>query len=147
MKLNVPVTEEQHKNADLEYAELVKRQRKAFYSIADKLISRELLTSFEAEIAASIIKAHATRMSEVRPREPGKPAKLPGELVVEYGALTVFDNLSQNAALVRLSEKYQVSETAIKKHLGLIGKTKEAYIRKQETVDIINSMQHSKNNS
>lgn len=147
MKINVPITEEQHKIADLEYAELVKRQRKAFYSIADKLIAHELLTSYEAEIAAAIIKAHAARMSEVRPRNPGKPARLPGELVVEYGMLIVFDNLSQNAALERLSEKYQVSETAIKKHLGLIGKTKEAYSKKQETINIISEMQHSQNKS
>ncbi|MCC5853895.1 MAG: hypothetical protein JJU30_13735 [Alkalimonas sp.] len=144
MKFNTPITTDQHKQADAEYADLIKSQREALYSIAEKLKHGEKLSSFEKEIAAAVIKGAATNMSEIRPRPTGKPPKLPGELAVEFGVLVVFKEYSNNKALEALAQKYQVSDTAVKKHLGLAGTSRDAIARKKETLKFLSSMQQSK---
>ncbi|MCC5451690.1 hypothetical protein LMJ53_08120 [Rheinheimera sp. UJ51] len=143
MKINEPITSEQHLAADHAHAETVKKQRAYIHSIAEKMETGKKLSSLESKWAAAVLRAAATRMSEVRPRNIGKPSILPGDLAIHFNLKVVFDGLSRNKAIENLAEQFNVSETAIKKHLGLIGKDNESKKRKIETDEIYQSMLNS----
>lgn len=143
MDLNVPITLEQHSEADESYAVTVENQRLAANEIADKLSANAPLSRCEQEFAAAILKGWARSLSTIRPRPSGKPQQLPGELAQEFAALVVFEDKTQNRAIELLAENYSSSETAIKKHLGLTGKTPKQLQRKTETNWFIQSMRES----
>ena len=117
MKLNQPLTEEQHKTADEEYKALVERQKKFIHSLADKLDAGGQLTPFEKSFATAVLRGAANGMSTKRKRPAGKPAQLPGELAVLFAIKHVHQGKSKNAAYEELAAEFSVSVTAVKKEL------------------------------
>lgn len=138
MKVNVPVTEEQHAAADAEHSRVAKSQKRFCASVADRIEAGETLSGYEREWAAAALRHVGATISEERPRPAGKPAKLPDfELVLEFIVMTRHQSVSKNDAYERLAEEHGVSVTAVKKRLGL-GNDPEAVVRREE----INSVLH-----
>lgn len=132
MKINQAINDDMHAAADAEYSEIAKGQRQFFASLAERIEAGKTLSSYERAIAAAALRHVGKSIREKRPRPAGKPAKLPDfEFVMEFLRLTRYLSVSKNEAYQQLAEQYGVSETAVKKHLGL-GNSLEAIIRKEE---------------
>lgn len=137
MKVNVPVTEEQHAAAAAEHSRLAKSQKRFCASLADRIEAGETLSAYERAFAADALRHVGANIGEKR-RPAGKPPMLPDyELVMEFVVMTRHQSVRKNNAYERLAEKYGVSVTAVKNRLGL-GKSPEAVARRAE----INSVLH-----
>lgn len=132
MKVNVPLTPEQHAQADAEYERVAVNQKKFIRDMADKLESGEKLDSFESAVIAAVLRGAAEGINTQRTRPPGKPAKMPGEICLLFALKTLFQGVSENAAIEALAEEYEVSTTAVKKRLGKAGMGIEREIARQE---------------
>lgn len=131
MKVNVPITEEQHAAADAEHSRLAKSHKRLCASLADRIEAGETLSAYERAFAADALRHVGANIGEKR-RTAGKPAKLPDfELVMEFVVMTRHQSVSNNEAYERLAEKYSVSVTAVKKRLGL-GNDPETLARREE---------------
>lgn len=137
MKVNVPITEEQHAAADAEHLQRAKSFKRFYASVADRIEAGETLSIWERELAAAALRHVAATINEERPRPAGKPAKLPdSELVMEFVVMTRHQSVSKDRAYERLAEKYSVSVTAVKKRLGL-GNDPETLARREEINSVL----------
>ena len=121
MKINEPVTEEQHKIADEEHSRIAKSQKDYLRSIADSLESGAPLDDHQLSWAVFFLRRAADKLiSEIRPKPRGKPIKLPEHSAMEY-AIWVVGGMSENKAMEKIAEQYQVSIEAVKKKYGKAG--------------------------
>lgn len=137
MKVNVPITEEQHAAADAEHSQVAKSKKRFLASVADRIEAGETLSICEREWVAAALRHVAATINEERPRPAGKPPMLPDyELVMEFIVMTRHQSVSKDRAYRLLAEKYGVSVTAVKKRLGL-GNDPEAVARREEINSVL----------
>lgn len=140
MKINVPLTEEEHKRADEQYEHIAESQKDFINQMAEKIEAGETLTTFECSFVAAVLRGAADGIRTKRPRRRGSPDKLPGELAVWFGLKTRVEGMSDNAAAEELAGKYGTSVEAVKKTLGLTGKDSGAKRKRAETEAVLSTM-------
>ena len=132
MRINQPITEEQHAQADKDYAELAQRQKAYFNELANRLEAGETINSMDRKLAAALIRRAAAAISTKRKRPKGQPAQVPDTVRLEYARL-LGDGLSSNKAMEELCERYSASLEAIKGKLGMVRSKKGWERRRAET--------------
>lgn len=118
MKMNTPITPEEHAAADEEHMRIVMKQKKYLRELADKLEDGEPISQIDSQVIAEILRDRAGRMNTSRPRPKGKPAKIPDtfpHLLQAYMESCRFE--SENKAFEYFAELYGVSITALKNRL------------------------------
>lgn len=131
MKVNVPITEEQHAAADAEHSRLAKVHKRLCASLADRIEAGETLSTYERAYAADALRHVGANIGEKR-RPAGKPPKLPDyELVTEFIGMTRHCGFKKIEAYTMLAHNYDVSLNAVKKRLGL-GNDPETVARREE---------------
>lgn len=133
MKLNEPITEEEHAKADDEHRRLIEAQKRHLLELADKVLNGEPFDKMDAGRIAAALRFTAKQLNPIRNRPAGRPAKIRDDCRLVYADLRTHEGFSQNAAIERIAEMYQVSTTAVKKKLGLIGSEPERSINKADT--------------
>lgn len=113
MKVNVPITPEQHEEADRKYAEVVKSQKDYSYDLVKRLRAGSELTDNDREWAASIVEAWANNLPTKRKRPKGKPALLPDEIGIMYWT-SRSKGQGSNALIEQYAEKYGVTTQAVR---------------------------------
>lgn len=118
MKLNTPITPEEHAAADENYKELALAQKEYLRQLADKLEKDEPLTKCDRETFVLLARDKADQISTKRKRPKGQPAKVPDMFPLWFRAhLSAGKSSSKNEALEHFSKKYGVSREALKKRL------------------------------
>lgn len=133
MRINEPITEEEHANADEEHRQLVERQRKYLLELADRVEKGEPLNRFDTKFVVLALQNLAKTISPIRKRRVGRPDKLRDEVRLKYAIMRTHDGLSKNAAIEKIAEIHGVSITSVRKKLGMIGNGPEREIAKAET--------------
>lgn len=137
MKINLPITNEDHQAADAEYAQTARNQKRYLNDLARKIENGEPLERMDRSVAAAVIRSAAKNMSEKRPRPAGHQAQLPDfELVFEY-AERRHAGMAKLASVEDLSNRYYVSAVAVKKRLGMVGNDPEAISRREEVQGLL----------
>lgn len=138
MKINEPITSEEHKLADEKHENLALKQKDYFHSLADRIEKGETLDQSDLRLAASLVRRASNAISITRKRPQGKPVLIREIVRVQYAQLTELDGLTPNQAIEALCEIHQtpkepVSDTAIKKKLGFVGAGEKSKDAKRET--------------
>lgn len=120
MRVNQPITEEQHAQADQDHAELAQRQKTYFNELASRLDAGEPISGMDRKLAAALIRRAAAAISTKRKRPKGQPAQVPDTVRLEYARLLAGDGLSSNKAMEELCERHSASLEAIKGKLGMV---------------------------
>jgi hypothetical protein len=132
MKVNVPLTEEDHLEADKKHAERMLSIKNFLIDVANKLDKGESLTSWETWWAVGVLKGHANSLNSKRKRPAGRPAKLPGDIIVLFIAQHLGNGVPEDVVINSFAQEYGTSTTAVKKALGKAGKGPEREIAKAE---------------
>ena len=130
IKLNEPITEEEHEIADKNHRALIELQKQHLLELAEKINRGAPLNELDTARVVSALHYTANQLNPVRKRKAGKPSKIKDEAYLEYAAMRA-EGASKNHAIETIAESYQVSTTAVKKKLGAIGKGPEREINKQ----------------
>ncbi len=107
MRINEPLTPEQHAQADDEHRERAESNRDFLISVAQKIESGDPLDSWEGKWAAAAIRGFAKSIPLERKRSPGRPHKVPEEaILLRQAYINGGDSVAQ--AEERLAELYGV---------------------------------------
>ena len=147
MKINVPITPEEHARADEEYKLSAERQKDFIHRMAERIEAGDTLNSFEAKFIAAVLRRAAAGISTKRPRRRGQPDMLPGELPMLFAMKVRIEGMSEKDAIAALAGEFDVETASIEKRLGYRGKGIEADQRKAETEDWLNTAPPKETNS
>jgi hypothetical protein len=90
--------------------------RKAYRELAEKIERGDTLDVIERRIVATILREAAGAISTVKPKREGhQPQVDPLTVALRYGWLCHHEGLGYNAAVERLAQEHDASETTIKK--------------------------------
>ncbi|EIU5573146.1 TPA: hypothetical protein ACKR13_000260 [Pseudomonas aeruginosa] len=133
MKLNEPITDEDHIRADAEHRRIAENQIRFINEIADLIEAGKPLNSLQIGYAVVVLREGAKKLiNPVRPRPAGGRVKIPDEARLCYADWIVHEGLSENAAMERIAEMYQVSMTAVKRKMGKFGSKEEKLLALNE---------------
>ena len=134
MKLNEPITEEDHIRADAEHRRIAENQINFINEMADRIEAGESLTSYQAGFTAAVLREAAKKLiNPKRTRPAGHPVRLPDEARLWYADLIVHQGISETAALGVIADKYQVTLEAVKRKVGKLGSKNERLLAAEET--------------
>lgn len=131
MKINEPITPEEHALADAEHRRIVEDQQRLALELAD---TDELPIGLEAKIGAAILRgaAKGVALNPQRQRPTGRPALIPDVARLFYAAY-VTKGMSETAALKAIADKYDVTLQAAKRKMGKLGTKHERQLAAEET--------------
>tara|TARA_R100000005_G_scaffold75323_1_gene42516 strand:- start:10254 stop:10709 length:456 start_codon:yes stop_codon:yes gene_type:complete len=133
VRINQPITDEQHAQADRDYEALALRQKAYFTELANRLEAGESLSAMDRKLAASLMRRASDAISTKRKRPRGQPVQVPDIARWEYARLIVHRGLSSNEAIEELSERYSSSIESIKAKLGMVRAKPGWEVAKAET--------------
>lgn len=121
MRINEPLTPEQHAQADAEHRERTERIRGLLDGLAQKVESGDPLDSLERKRAASAIRGFAKSIPLERKRSPGRPHKVPEEAIL---LRQVYINGGDSVARAeeRLAELYGVDLETLQSRIKRLAK-------------------------
>ncbi len=134
MKLNEPISEEDHVRADTKHRRVVEGQIELINEAIELIKAGEPLTGIQAGIATTVLQnAKKMPINPQRKRPAGHPAKIPDIARLLYAGLIVQRGMSETSALKFVAEKFQVSVEAVKRKVGKIGPENEKRLAAEET--------------
>lgn len=119
MKINQPITPEEHDAADLEHRSIAESQKAHGYELAERIRAGSDLTTQERLFVAACLRRAVDAIDPVR--KDSRRRCVPDYARYQYATATVHNGRSSNGAIEDLADEYMVSETAIKKVLGKAG--------------------------
>ncbi|MGF6091971.1 hypothetical protein [Pseudomonas sp. 18173] len=126
MKLNAPITPEDHARADAEHQHRVEEQKRLIGKIVELIERGEPLDRLQRGFICGFIKeAVPLVMKPKRRRSAGHPSSIPDEARILFAALVIHKGLSERAAMQKIAEKYGVSRAAVQRKMGRAGTPEE----------------------
>jgi hypothetical protein len=134
VKLNEPISKEDHSRADDEYRCIAADQIESIKEIADLITAGETLNGYQTAIAAAILREAAKkRISHQRKHPAGHRQKIPDVARLWYARLIVHQKMSETAALKVIANQYDVTLEAVKRKMGKLGTENERHLATLET--------------
>ncbi len=119
MKINVPLTDEQHAEADEQYRQTAESPKLFIQEMADLVEAGVSLNSFQSKFVAAVLRGAADGMSNKRPRPAGRPIKVPEEALI-LRTVYIKGGMRPTDADNKLADQYGVDldvfKSAIKAH-------------------------------
>lgn len=116
MKINAPLSEEDHARADEEHRRIAQNQIELLHEVASLIESGEPLTDLQRKWAAGAIRGFASGIPVERTRPPGKTPKVPEEALVLWQAYIASGNTGTQAE-GRLAALYDVDLETLQSRL------------------------------
>ena len=122
MKINEPLTPEQHADSDEQYKRTAINQKQFMEEIAALLENGTPLNSLQAKFAAAVLRGAAKGMSLQRPRPAGRPSKVPEEAIV-LRTVYIKGGMRPTDADNKLAEAYDVDLDTFREAIKRLKKT------------------------
>lgn len=121
MRINEPLSEEDHAEADAEYRRIAQNKITFLNEVAKLVATGQPITDWQREWAAVAIRDAASRIPLERKRPPGKTPKVPEEAIVLRQAYIAGGN-SVTEAEERLAALYDVDIETLQSRIKRLSK-------------------------